>query len=983
MLRWLQSRVQIIGASCVTTSRLHLPRTWFNRGISSAHALKLKTSIASTRSVTRRVPNTGEITRLRERTTSSPIAHEDAPKKHADATEELSYHLTAIPATKVLPETLASLYDSVRTNKQLKSFSAVQLSTLIKILGSFSLQEGAQRDTTKDSGRMAPASSYWSHVLRIVEDKKALGLYLNDGDHYWLMSAWLARYSSERDVNSLSNASIHYGRIWRKTKFPDILIPYLEALLSTGHPEHLKTAVVDFCGILNHHSNLHGRSLNFLWDLTLSFPNVLTAMKEDILQAMWNRTTMSHAAVQRSHPMATHMFNPFTERHERLPLSITHLITALGTPLFPFFQISLPLSVQQWARRQVHAVLSPACAIETRWTKFSLFALNHATRDGLGSRTPVLDLNSIGSHFEDWHVVLTLSILENVVNNRTPPSQGSAIRSILGVLWEQWIRIQEERPVYVSRAVVGSFLQLSARTQDAHMLGQCRRYSIDNALWAPSPNHTAADRTQIEALVGHYLEASVVNHGKTWPAILAFLSQQDDVFISVSPADFVIEKFLPVDVETAQGFYEFCVEHDIPVGADTTAMLAIALLPIRIHDVFAMLERVFDNVQMERVLIALLETLRTQRYQYLTQASGRILGRVLRSFLQTQTPSLHMKYGLRYCLSRLVVSGCTADAIRIVELVNQRVPSFLNPRFLQRLLGIFLRHRQYRFAVRLYSVAKSQPVDSQNRFRRKLVDGLIKGRATGLARQFRGSMSSLSKLDRMLRGTGYRKNSKSVWSVIRKNPRDLPSIKYAFTTLLLSKRPLAATRVFQRSLPYLDPPTKLWMGNMFLHRILHHYNKRNIQVVKKTLRAKNYLMANFGFAGDRVTFNILMKSLLHWKNISSSKARMLFDDCIRMGYPVGSRWRRVNNVPFGTQYASPVNFGLSTLDGQISFRRHVRPLYKLFIKAFYLRKDAEAAKTVIGILKNEEVETILKQQQRDRSRLVGLQKVRSNRKRTK
>jgi hypothetical protein len=39
---------------------------------------------------------------------------------------------------------------------------------------------------------------------------------------------------------------------------------------------------------------------------------------------------------------------------------------------------------------------------------------------------------------------------------------------------------------------------------------------------------------------------------------------------------------------------------------------------------------------------------------------------------------------------------------------------------------------------------------------------------------------------------------------------------------------------------------------------------------------------------------------------------------------------------------------------KISFTRHVEPLYKMFIKALYLRKDVAGARKIVGILKEAE-----------------------------
>jgi len=115
-----------------------------------------------------------------------------------------------------------------------------------------------------------------------------------------------------------------------------------------------------------------------------------------------------------------------------------------------------------------------------------------------------------------------------------------------------------------------------------------------------------------------------------------------------------------------------------------------------------------------------------------------------------------------------------------------------------------------------------------------------------------------------------------------------------------------------------------------------------------------------------------MKAILRWRLvIDSPKMKALFDHMVRCGYPASARWCETGGVPFSTP-PSAETFNIAKLPCAISFERHVRPLYKMFIKAFYVRHDIRAARTVVGILKEEEMVSERKREEREQVRRKGL-----------
>ncbi|OBZ72057.1 hypothetical protein A0H81_07768 [Grifola frondosa] len=174
---------------------------------------------------------------------------------------------------------------------------------------------------------------------------------------------------------------------------------------------------------------------------------------------------------------------------------------------------------------------------------------------------------------------------------------------------------------------------------------------------------------------------------------------------------------------------------------------------------------------------------------------------------------------------------------------------------------------------------------------------------------------------------------------------------HAVRILVRAGRLRAAKQLYSEVCARQTPSVRTVMGNTILHGSMLHPSRRNARTMRKVLDVLNNLVKGCAFVPDRVTVNILVKTLLRWtKDIDAQKARVLFDRVIRSGYPTGTVEQ--GSVPFGTEAAaSPQGFEIPKLDSSISFVRHVRPLYKMFIKAFYLRGDVHAARTVVGILK--------------------------------
>lgn len=135
------------------------------------------------------------------------------------------------------------------------------------------------------------------------------------------------------------------------------------------------------------------------------------------------------------------------------------------------------------------------------------------------------------------------------------------------------------------------------------------------------------------------------------------------------------------------------------------------------------------------------------------------------------------------------------------------------------------------------------------------------------------------------------------------------------------------------------------IGNILLRHWVDRRDRRvrndgNIAASLETLKT------TLEFTPDRVTLNILVGRALRR---SSCPTRALLDELVRHGYPAPHE--PLFDIPLRGR---PLQV-FTMLDGmkskKMSFTRHVRPLYKTFIRAMARKGDAEGMRIVVGALK--------------------------------
>ncbi|KAF9813500.1 hypothetical protein IEO21_05537 [Rhodonia placenta] len=224
------------------------------------------------------------------------------------------------------------------------------------------------------------------------------------------------------------------------------------------------------------------------------------------------------------------------------------------------------------------------------------------------------------------------------------------------------------------------------------------------------------------------------------------------------------------------------------------------------------------------------------------------------------------------------------------------------------------------------------------------------------------------------------------WKVLLRTDQDIrPEMKRdilqprhfvhrAVGVLIRARRMRAAKRMYERLRDAQSESSRTAIGNHILYSSLLAKSRRNARRVRKGLDTLNQLTNKFGFVPDRVTVNVLLVGLMRWTSVvDREKLRVLFDHMVRSGYPTGGlHFRSV--VPFGTAAPTTQMLNIPEVHSSLSYAKHVRPLYKMFIKAFHRRGDKVAVGVVIKILKAVEAEAVDQSEQRGLARAEGIRR---------
>ncbi|KAG2361785.1 hypothetical protein BDR07DRAFT_1334070 [Suillus spraguei] len=872
-----------------------------------------------------------------------------------------SHALVLDPSRRPTPNTIRSFYISAKARGQLSQLDSGMLSALIALFGSLSVDSTRRCVYTSSLlPYVKPGPiirDYWAFVKEVVSLKQQRGMTLVHSDRYWMMRAELASLSPSKDGQpnythafdrSLSRARKQYLHFSQHVFDPDVHVPYLTALLSSTDPLHKQWAIDAITSILLTHPFLHVKVLKVLLGIV---HDTDTALLGSILSAISIRVTRFPSPC-----------GDTTGVSIVVPVDATTFTSALS--VFPS-PVPSPSPHVKVITELLHEAFSSNVPLVHRRSNLLLCSLLYSC-NGSGIPTSPLDFPLDGGT-SLWQTLFALAILEEVTRAAGPAllndrALRGRIQEMIHSLHKSWLHLvpNQSHPTLISRAITTSLFRLSGAVADSKLFAACLESSTNFGLWTGDSSDTI-EGPQLTAMAATHLAALMQVRGCRAELVMKTLSSYStDVQHQCVVASAAVKDLIHRDIELARILYNIAVHSGRDIDVDTAYTLARALPPP--HAVRFLKHERFSRVQVGGLLSSIARSLKETRHQYYDTDLFDDIGMSLRILYATCPPPIHFRGHLQLLLAELCARGSGPQATVIIANAIKFQPAFFQFSFLLRLVRLFLRRKQFRCALRVQKFivdARGRSVVNL-RLRHTITTRLC---ATTSRRLSMDNFVPGRKLYTLFQGGRF--SFKGVMSSGPVHNRVLQDLIYA-------RRPHAAKAAFSRVASKVDTKSRTILGNTLLHGVVTRSVPRNGRLVRKLLGLLDNLMRYQQFAPDRITVNIILKVLIAWRTaFDYRRLRALFDHMVRGGYPAGIY--SPSHPPFSTPLLRiSGTLTLPTLPPYISFEKHAKPMLKMFIKAFYLRSDVEAARTVVEILKIEQQKATLQRERRSVARLRGM-----------
>jgi len=738
-------------------------------------------------------------------------------------------------------------------------------------------------------------------------------------------------------------------------------VPYLKALLSVKKQDAVVEAVAWLCYLMKRDIYCTPCLLGVFWDAVLIADEALPdPIKERIIDVISQRLTLpvdfpEDARIRfTSLPPEPETDTP--EKHPSFCLTASDLPRQVVRILFPRVTPSLSgtasqVAIQEWAYAETQRMFSPSSRIEFRWRNLVYLALTN-TRSSLHSLSTAPTLQTIDNHHPsavDFRIVAVIALVERVT---TAWGVSPDLHGLIRALWASWVDIVNNdahaHPALV-RPLLGTFFRLATRARDASLVTSGVRLA-SVGFWQFDLGDDAA-RRQAQLLAVEYLAAAVVSGDTLWERIVTELPPYI-VFPQWHPMllSKTILRIVRADTQRAADVYDLWRRY-LPVP-DLSAPLGLMLVQEgRVDLATPMLANVnFTGPFLGTILRPL-----AKQSRYIDLELATILAKALPNVFKSEAlpQTTAARRDVSWVLVALMCSGQAPAAISTFKIVYNRDPGFFNSHVVRTFLRTLLHHRQFSGAA---EVAKLFP---HTRWQRFVLLGLAqRGGASRVEARLGGSDRPrwLTDVVARVRSGRYHRAAGLLRFWVTRRARTPRDVRNGLKVLARARGPGSAQRLFSKVRKLHDEGTQTALGNIILDGHVAHAKLRGARHVKGVLCTLRLLIQEHGFVPDRVTTNIIVKAALRWPSVlDAALVRRLFDYFVWSGYPgegVG--------VPFGSSDAAMAEASV-VLEAPIpmpksrtSFARHVKPLYKMFIKALYLRKDVGGARKVVGILKEAE-----------------------------
>ncbi|KAI0714298.1 hypothetical protein C8T65DRAFT_738765 [Cerioporus squamosus] len=868
-------------------------------------------------------------------------------------------------------------YNFWKTHRVLDKMASLELSSLIRLLGTLSISEYGHPQTSRYTHPRASQmlqstfAPHWTFIKQIGKDKRWLRYPLLPSDHYWLMRAYLALFWEQLQTdpssaeNMLTTAGKYYFSLYTTTSHPDGHAVYFDALAASPFSSPMQGFIASLVDALRERRHPQDGFVDAFFNLVLRCDNQIPGPLRDELLSVVSETVAGAN-------------NPRTDFDGTQPAAFNTgaLISALVRTLFRRGAASGDERISQWSAVLANRLFPPTCAVKSatdvRWNCLVLLALaRRGSFDGSGQVVATVADPVQHAAFVEWRTVCVLAATENLF--RSGESHGTPFADnvvqgfahVIRKVWREWTSIDPSvappRSILVKRILCASFLRLGGQLKDKALVEACREYCVLEGLWAVRETQ-AATVAGLQILAAEQLYASLVCGTFFERALVDLVVYTTDLQILRGAVDTAVVRYCRVDPEHAQELVAWAKSRAIQPTDTVVADVGVALAK---RGISSFLDRYLDDIQLAPGLRAKVASTHLRMYMRFGRRFVNpieVVEKMDAFFVlaaQLETPGSFLPT-LRAVLLVLIRHQHAHKVVKMVEELSVQHPLWFSDRFYTRLLRALLDHRQFRLAQRTLSFCSSTYSQNAERWTSLVLFKLYRARArtlvTRLLRQPRTSRAALLALERT------RTRHSALVKAARRSPsnvgtEDPHAWRQTVNTLVRKGAFIQAKQMFSAVYKRASPCTRTSIGNTILHGYLllrTSSNRRRLQMVVDTYRQ---FEEQYAFEADHVTVNILLKAQLRSvQDVDAHMARQLFDVLVRRGYPTGAGGGKLDTPPFGMD-ASPVetvivgHLEIPRVDAPLLYRRHVEPLYKMFVKAFYQRGDVAAARKVLGIMK--------------------------------
>ncbi|KAI0787775.1 hypothetical protein C8Q74DRAFT_1196813 [Fomes fomentarius] len=883
----------------------------------------------------------------------------------------------------------------------LRDLHSEDMSALICLLGTLSTSElrkpHASSHAHPRAFHMSKAASapYWQFIERIGQDKRWLRYPLLPSDHYWLMRAALARVSEFMQTDPheagrrLAKARRHYNAM-RETR-PEIHHPYLRALLLFPTSDSLEELVACFVRILElgSHCDTNITETFSLAILQLQ-TGTLTTSRESVLRVLSLNLSRTEG-IQR--PSAS----SDTRAQIDSSLDIHNLVMALDEAAFGIVGadkssgVPMDESVADWGIIVAKRVFVVSGAEDTttglRWNCLLLLALARTrSTSGAGQAVDMAKDPVQQAAVIEWQTICVLAALDSLLHSPGFVAESDSLHGLSQVVrrsWTDWTTVDHSmappRSDLVTRIICTSFLKLAGLLKDRALVEACRAFCVQAELWIDreSQPDTAAG---LQALATEQLYASLVCGNFFERALVDLMVNTNRLGILRGAVDVSIERYSRVDPEQAQELIALASNRGVVPTDKVVAAVGVALAERGVSNYF---DRYMNNPNLPQELRAGVASAHLRMYirygrRFIDPSEIAAVVEELSLNGAELGESSRLLVWLRSSLLVLIRHQHAPKVVEVVECIAELYPAIFSEVFYTRLLRTLLYHRQFRLAQRIFMHCLPRYPERGHIWTSlvlfRFVRAGAKHLATGLSKDFRVTRHpSFMKIYRAVH------TRKRIVDFVKMSSHSSPAgitandhaWRYTINMLVRSGRFQTAKQFFREVFERATPHVRTSLGNNILHGYLLKRRSSNRQRLRQVVDTYRAFREEYGFVPDHVTVNVLLKAHLRsMTEIDGPRARQLFDQLVRMGYPANTDITprhtsassdetsvpAVDLPPFGAPQV-PVR---SVIVGQLEiprvedpllYKRHVRPLYKMFVKAFYERRDVVAARKVVGILK--------------------------------